>query len=451
MRTALIILLALVVVVIAGTLLAGPQLRDALQSLTPKPQPTKVRLQTVEVGRLTETVKAPGRIEPKTKVDISAEIAARIEQLPFREGQTVRRGDVIVRLDDRDLKAALAAAKARRDSEEYRLRSDRARLAGSLSSLENAKRNLERNLALFNTGDLSKKELDDAQQLVDELQAQVDAAKYSISVIESLLASANAEIDRAEQTLAKTIIQAPMDGVITALNAEVGEVVLMGTMNNPGTVIMTIADLSRMILKAEVSESDIARVQEGQKARIHINAYRDQVFSGTVTEIALQRTDKPDGTGYFETEVEIDLRGQRILSGLMANVDIEIATHEGLVVESQAIVDRLVEDLPADVVRDNPLVDSRKRATTVVYQLLNGKAVCTPVRRGPSDDTHSIVEAGLDAGSMVVIGPFKVLESIKHNDLIIDERDVPASGGESDSSLAESNNQRSGVRIRVGR
>jgi HlyD family secretion protein len=209
--------------------------------------------------------------------------------------------------------------------------------------------------------------------------------------------------------------------------------VLMGTMNNPGTVIMTIADLSRMILKAEVSESDIAKVAQNQPARVHINAYRDQVFSGTVTQIALQRTDPGMGessgassTGYFEAEIEIDLRGQRILSGLMANVDIEVASHRGLAVESQAIVDRVIEELPDEIKRDNPLVDRAKKTTTVAYRIVNGKAVCTPVRRGSSDDTHSIALAGLNEGDVVIVGPFKVLEKIKHDEAVIDEATQPS-------------------------
>ena len=223
-----------------------------------------------------------------------------------------------------------------------------------------------------------------------------------------------------------------MDGVVTALNAEVGEVVLMGTMNNPGTVIMTIADLSRMLLKAEISESDIAKVAQNQPARVHINAYRDEVFSGTVTQIALQRTEPSmsqgsgaSSTGYFEAEIEIDLQGKRILSGLMANVDIEVASHQGLVVESQAIVDRVIEELPDQIKRDNHLIDRSKKTTTVAYRVVNGKSVCTPVRRGASDDTHSITLDGLNEGDVVIIGPFKVLENIKHDEAVTDEAAQP--------------------------
>jgi HlyD family secretion protein len=361
----------------------------------------------------------------------------------------VSKGDVVVKLDDRNLAAALASAEARRDGEMFRLQSEQSRLTGVLSAQSFAKKELERKQSLYDSGDLSRQDLDNAQQRVDDMQAQVDSSKHSISVIESSMAAAKADIDQSKQMLAKTVILSPMDGLITALNAEVGEVVMVGTMNNPGTVIMTIADLSRMILKAEVSETDIAKILVGQPCKVHINAYRDQVFSGSVTQIALQRTNNLDGTGYFETEVEIDLRGSRILSGLIANVDIEIANHDGLAVESQAVVDRSVEDLPESIKRENALVDMAKKTTTVVYRAVNGKAVCTPVKRGANDDTHSVVLAGLSESDKVIVGPYKVLEKLKHDELVMDETaDKKANGRPEPSESKEA--EEAAVTVSVG-
>jgi HlyD family secretion protein len=457
LKIALIVTLVLAGLIVAGAIVAGPQLRNGLTSFKSTPKGERVRTQTISMGKLTETVKAPGKIEPRTKVEISAEVAARIEDLPFREGQVVRKNDVIVKLDDRTYRAVLAASEARKEGEAYRLQSEQARLTGLYSSATYAKKQLERRQNLFDSGDLARKELDDAQERVDDLQAQIESSKHLISVIESSLSAAKADIEQTQDSLAKTIILAPMDGVITALNAEIGEVVLMGTMNNPGTVIMTIADLSRMILKAEVSESDIAKVATGQPARVHINAYRDDVFSGTVTQIALQRTEPGMGnggnggssssTGYFEAEVEIDLQGRHILSGLMANVDIEVASHNGLTIESQAIVDRSVEELPEEIKQDNPLVDRSKKTTTVAYRIVNDKTICTPVKRGSSDDTHSIVLAGLNEDDVVVVGPFKVLEKIKHDEAVIDEAKVPKEG-ESKPKSEESESPKVQVRVR---
>jgi HlyD family secretion protein len=446
-KIALFVLLGLVGLIVVGALVAGPQVGDALSALAPKAQGIKVRMETIAPRTLIETIKAPGKIEPHTKVEISSEVSARIEALPFREGQMVRKGDMVVSLDDRDLKAALASAEARRDGEAFRLQSEQARFTGLLSTLSFAKKELERKQKLFDTGDLSRQDLDNAMQRADDLQAQVEAIKHSISVIESSMAGAKADIDQSKMLLAKTVIVAPMDGVITLLNAEVGEVVLVGTMNNPGTVIMTVADLSRMILKAEVAETDISKIALGQPSKVHINAYRDETYSGTVTQIALQRTEKLDGTGYFETEVEIDLRGGRILSGLVANVDIEIANHNGLAVESQAIVDRIVEELPDSVKRDNPLVDMAKKTTSVAYKVVNGKTVCTPVKRGPSDDTHSVVLAGLSDGEKVVVGPYKVLENLKHDELVTDEADDKNKKGKDEAKPEEK--KESGIAVSV--
>jgi HlyD family secretion protein len=413
-----------------------------LKSFAPEAQGTEVRAQSAVVDRLIETVSAPGEIEPLTKVEISAEVSSRIEHLLVREGDEVKRDDIVLRLDDRNLKAALKSSKAQREAERFRLQSEQATRVGVMTHLDFARRNLDRQSQLYDTGDVSRSNLDDAQDRVADLKASVEAITHSISVIESSLAAADANIDRAEDALTKTIIRSPIDGIVTRLNAEVGEVVVLGTMNNAGTVIMTIADLSRMILNARVAETDVARIAAGQNAKIHINAYRDRVYSGVVRTIALQRTTELDGTGHFETEIELDLQGERIYSGLVANVDIEIATHAGLVVESQAIVERVIEDLPAEV-RKNPMIDRRKRITNVVYRIVDGKAVCTPVKPGPSDLTHSVVLEGINEGDEIIIGPYKVLESIEHDELVklegeaTDDQEIEETGEPNDEATSE--------------
>jgi HlyD family secretion protein len=330
-KIALTIVIIFGAVVIGGLLIAGPQLQSTLMELKPKPKSMEVRSQEVQIGALMETVAAPGEIEPHTQVIIYAEVSARIEALPFEEGEFVSKSDIIVRLDDRDLKAALASRQAQRDESRFRIESERSRITGLRSDLEFAQRDLERQKALYDTGDIPLSRLDEAQQRVQVITSQIDASVHTISVMESSLAAAEANIARAERDLENTIIRAPMDGVITVQDAEVGEAVL-GMVSNMGTRIMTISDLSRMVMKAKVPESDIADVAMGQDSRIHINAYPDEEFSGTVTKIALQRTSEPDGTGYFETEIEIDLRGKQLRSGLNANVDIEIAGYEGVTI-----------------------------------------------------------------------------------------------------------------------
>ena len=212
-------------------------------------------------------------------------------------------------------------------------------------------------------------------------------------------------------------MRSPIDGTMTLLNAEVGELVVVGTMNNAGTVILTIADLSRMRLDARVPEASIARVAAGQPAEVRINAYPGRVFRGVVDRVALQRSLDRDGTGYFKVEVMLELDGERILSGLAANVEIEVSEREGLLVPSQAIVDVDVEALPEEVAA-NPLVDRRSRSMTAVYVVRDGKAILTPVSIGPSNLVDTLVLEGVSEGEIVVTGPYKALETLEHGEAV---------------------------------
>lgn len=425
MKVVVSTVLFLVILGGVGVAMFGGSFGERMGRWQSEPNPTAVRIGTAEPRQLVEAVSAPGEIVPHTKVDISAQTAARIVELPFRQGQDVKKGQVVVRLDDRDLHAALESARARRDGEMHRMQADHARLAGLQTSLELARRTLQRQQTLFKSNDVSEAALDEARQRVDDLEAQIQASQHTISQTESALAAAQAEIRRAEEALRNTVIESPMSGRVTRLNAEVGEMVVTGTMNNPGTVIMTIADLDRMMMKARVAEADIAGVEVGQAAHVHVIAYPDRVFEGTVSNIALQRSGEADGTGYFETEIDIDLDGMTLRSGLNANVDIEVATHHGIVVPSQAIVDRLVDELPAEAIGDGSIVDRTKLAARVIYRVIDGQAVATPVAISASDLTHTLVTAGLEVGEPIIVGPYKALAEIEHGQRVRD-MDAPA-------------------------
>ena len=418
MRIFLILSIVLVLGIVGGLVAFGPDFSAGFSFGSDSGgRGESVRVESVVRRTLVERVAAPGEIEPNVKVDVSAEVSARILELPFREGESVRQGELIIRLDAADFEARLESAEARRDAEQFRLQSEQSRIAGPMASLANARTGLERQEQLFATGDVSRQSLDDARNRVAELAAQVEAGKLAISVIESSLQAAEADIDQARDRLGKTIMKSPIDGVITILNAEVGELVVVGTMNNAGTIIMTIADLSRMRLDAKVAESDIAKVENTQPAEIRINAYPDEVFDGTVERIALQRSMDRDGSGYFKTEVQLELAGRRIYSGLAANVDIEIARHEGLVVPSQAVVDMKIDELPSDVT-NSELVDQDRRTVQVVFVVEDGKARCTPVRIGPSSLAEAIISEGIDPGASVVIGPYKAIEGLEDGDAV---------------------------------
>jgi len=171
------------------------------------------RSAVVREGSLSESVSAPGNVEPVFKVDISAQISARIMALPLREGEAVTKGAIVVQLDDRTLKAVLASTNARRDGERARLEAERARIEGPKQSLENAKRTLERQRKLFETGDVARQSLEDAMVRVEELQAGVLASTKNIGALESSLAASEAEIERVREEVSYATIRAPIAGM----------------------------------------------------------------------------------------------------------------------------------------------------------------------------------------------------------------------------------------------
>ena len=408
------------------------------------------RTTAVREGSLSESVSAPGFVEPVFKVDISAQISARVMALPLREGDAVKKGELVVQLDDRNLKAVLASTTARRDGEQARLQAERARIEGPKQSLENAKRNLERQRKLFETGDVSRQALEDAMVRVQEIEAAVLGSQKNIGALESSLAASEAEIERVREEVSYATIRAPIDGTITRLNAEVGELVVVGTMNNAGTVIMTIADLGRMRVRAQVAEADIAKVLEGQPAEIFINAFSGRTFRGVVEEVALQRTSSGQGSagsatlgaGTFKVDVSLDVGGTRIFSGLAANVDIAIKEHRGMLVPTQAIVERKRDDLPT-ALAESTVFQGPQRVVAIVFRDEDGVAVATPVRLGSSSLTETIVEMGLSAGQSVVVGPYKTLEQLKGGEKLRKEDVVPTDAG-------KANGKTSSVSVKVG-
>lgn len=405
-----------------------------------------VRLEPVAVGALVEAVSAPGQVEPVTNVAISARVSARIAEVPFAEGERVTKGDpnadppvpasVLVRLDSTDLEALLRSSQARRDGqaaqievEEARIDGQEAALLGTQASVDEARRDLDRKRELHASGDVSQQAYEQAQQRYDELssqyasaQANLEASRRSLNVSRFNLKAAEADIERAVDNLSYTTIVSPIDGVVTIVNIEPGEMAVTGTMNNPGTVLLEVADLSTMLVVAELDEADVGRVREGQPARVRMLAYPDRVFDGTVRSVALSAT--LQGTKYFKTEILLVTDGEQIYSGLTADAEIEVAEHQGvLTIPSQAVLGRPIDDLPVDIRDESEFVDKNKTIITVVYRFVDGKAVITPVKIGPSDVTDTVVLGGLEEGEQVIVGPYKVLEGIHHDQSVKDERE----------------------------
>ncbi|MFI4882931.1 MAG: efflux RND transporter periplasmic adaptor subunit [Phycisphaerales bacterium JB064] len=402
--------------------MGGPE--GLRERFTPTAEPTRVIVQEARRSDLRRTINAPGAIEPKQMVQISAEVSARIIALPFAEGDSVREGDVICRLDAEDLQARL-------DATESRLRSQESQLDGARAELELAKLELGRIQELLDTGDVPKSEYDSAR-------ARVLQGESSVAVIEAGIEAARADVRAAKRDLENAVITSPITGRIVNLPLEVGETVL-GTFNNQGSLIMEIADLGTMMMQARVDETSVGLVREGQSADVRLLAYGDRVFEGVVERVGLQRRLFTDGTSYVQAEILVSQGEDDLLrTGLTANADIHVETvRDSIVVPSQAVLDRRVEALPARV-RESALVDRLRTFATVVYVLEDGVARVTPVRAGVSDLTDTVILEGLEEGAAVIVGPFRVLRDLEDGKVVTDEvaketDDDTEAGGEGDA------------------
>ena len=447
-----IICLVFVLIVVSG-------IKKSVAAKKALNQSTTVRTETVSCGEFIEIVNAPGEICPKTKVDISAKVAARIIELPFEEGDVVTAGDpdahppvpasLLLRLDSKDLESQLRSAEANRDAQMARIEveksqilSQKATLEGTKASLEQNKVEFERQKKLLETKDISQSSFDQVQCNLRELESQYNASQHSIKaaeqnliVMQHNLKAAEAGVEEVREALSYTTIHSPIDGVITQINAEVGEVVMTGTMNNPGTIIMQVADLSVMMLLAELDESNVGQVQIGQTAKIHVPAYWEEEFDGIVQNIALTHRMSNTGAKYYKTEILIQGDVSKLRCGMTADVDIETNHYEDVIkVPSQAVLARRCDSLPLDITDGNPIVDQKKTDIPVVYRLIDGKSVVTPVAIGPSDLTHTLIRAGLSEGDMVIVGPYKILDGLQHDTSVVEEKKKDDTTDETDET-----------------
>lgn len=406
---------------------------------------TEVIVEETITGDINRTINAPGTIVAKSEIELSARVSATIQELPFEEGDRVKAGDVVIRLDSKDLEAEVAAAEAQLlaeragyEANRSALAAEEARVVGTKASMEMAEKEWKRQRGLRETGDNTQAEADLAfadyerqRAGYEAAMASLDSLRRNVDAADARVKLALAQLDRAQENLRYAILTTPIDGVVIALNAEVGELVVTGTMNNPGTVIMKVADLSEMLVETRVNEPDVPKVQPGQRTRVFINGFGDREFNGVVKKVGLETRRYTDNTVYFDVEVSLELvEGERMFAGLTANVDIEIETlKDAVIVPSQSVVDKRVEELPVEV-RNLLTPDERKKTfARCVFLMDNGKAQLTPVTIGASDLNQTAITKGLAPGQMVVAGPFRALQSLGHGDAIrLETSEIDAPG-----------------------
>jgi HlyD family secretion protein len=368
------------------------------------------RVESSVRGPITRKITAPGTVEPTEEAKIGSQLLGRVVAVNVKEGDIVRTGDVLVKLDDTDARSRLMSTQAKSD-----------RLRGAMtqaeSELAKASREEAQHGRLVNRGYSSKKELADAR---------TDLAKAEAALQMTMREMAENEAQRRInlEELKRTEIRAPIDGVVTGLSVRVGEVVIAGTTNLPGSVLMTISDITHMRVSADVDESDVPLIVPGQPVLIYLQADGQTAIAATVEKLAPKGRKTGDAVS-FETRVRVDRPPPSLRAGMTATVEIEVRrVEEALGVPVQAVVHRRRKDLP-----DTPAVqawaernarspgekarDAALRYIKIVFVLEGGVARARPVQTGISDERRVEILSGLTSGDRVIVGPFRVLDQLK--------------------------------------
>lgn len=395
-----------------------------------------VEVRAAEVGHrdLVARVTATGHIEPKSSVDISADVSGRVVELPVDEGQSVEEGDLLLRIDPARFEAAVRQARAR-------LSEARATEAQRRADYEQAMREWDRLRTLKErTPDLV------TDQEAEQTRTRADVARATWQAAEHSVEQAQAALEEAEDQLDKTVIRAPMSGLITRLNVDRGETAIVGTMNNPGSLLVTVADLSVMEAVIEVDETDVTQVSPGDSASVQIDAFPDTSFAGRVTKIG-NSSIRPRTSGAggqeeaidFEVRITLDAPPEGIRPDLSATADIITATRaDVLAIPIIALTLEPVDELPAgwrDSVPEDVDVSGREELEGVF--LVRGETGrFRPVRVGITGDNYFEVLAGLSPGDTVVSGSYQAIRELSDGQRL-EIRDVESAAGDDEDGASD--------------
>ncbi len=367
------------------------------------PKPTEVELAPVGREDIQAKVTANGKVEAKKKVDISATIPGQITHLAVKEGDRVAKGQLLLQIDAVNPRAAAR-------SNEF-----------SMAALLQDQQSANANLAQART-DLRRAEENFAAKIIPEMELQ--KARTAVATAQAAAAAAaprvqqsRATLEGSQDTLAKTTVRSPMDGVVTAKRVEEGEVAVIGIQNSPGTVLLTISDMSVVETELEVDETSVPSVKVGQEAKIRIDAYPNRTFKGLVTEVGgspiLPAAGSSSNAIKFLVRVQIQDPPQDVKPGLSVQADILTGFRpKTIVVPIQALVIRDRERKPGDA------PDGTPRDEEGVFLNDGGKAKFQPIKTGLMGELSLEVVSGLQGGESLITGPFKALRTLKPGDAV---------------------------------
>ena len=391
----------------------------AAAAATRKNNAVEVRFEPVKRRDLVAIVSASGWIRPHRKVDVQSDIMGRVVELNVREGDHVTKGQVLLRIDPTAYEAAVARSRAA-------VSEALAREAQAKANLIQAQRAADRAHALASQGEnlISKQAVEDA-----DTQAQVSQELYKAAQYGSQQAreAANEELDQ----LNKTVIRAPMTGVVTRKNVEEGETAIVGTMNNPGSLLLTVADLSEMEAVIRVDETDVPELKLGDSASVQIDAFPKQKFTGHVTEISHSSTSDPEQQSTsggasqqsvdYEIVIQLDNPPPTLRSDLSATAEIVTATRKNaLAIPIIALTVREkgnVKALPTEDKNAQQAGEAAERDKNEdqegVFIMKDGKAHFVQVATGITGREHFEVVSGLTDKDTVVAGPYEAIRTLE--------------------------------------
>lgn len=358
---------------------------------------------TEEVARrdVSQIVKASGELEPRIKVNISAHVIGKIDRLYVQEGDRIEKGKPFLRLEQQ-------AYIAQRDQWAAQLRSAQTAVQQAQVSLADSRNKLNRAQRLQTEGITTREQLEAAQLAEASARLQLDTAREAVQ-------QTQANVVKAQDDLSKTTIYAPLSGRVITLNAKEGEVVVSGTMNNPASVIGTIADMSEILATVDVDETEIVNVKLGQAAVLKVDAVPLKEYHGKVVEVGssgFSRASQPDVT-FFKVKILLDDPDPDLRASMSVRAEIHTSAHPAsLVVPIQAVVEREPEAAGKKAGSDkaNPI--------KVVFVIEGGKVHQRTVTTGISDETHVELTSGGKPGEVVVTGPYRTLKELKDGDAV---------------------------------
>jgi len=410
-----------------------------------KPKLNQVATEKTTIREINETVTASGKIKPHIEVKISPEVSGEVVELPIKEGDVVKKGELLCKIRPDILKSELDRAIASYNTQKASIGNSKEMLKQAQATYDNQASIYKRDKALYDNKVLTAAEFEAAKASYDGAKAALEAAKQNVIGSTFGLAQSSASVKEANSNLVKTTIYSPVDGVVSKLSIQKGERVL-GTQQFAGTEIMTISDLNQLDVNVDVNENDINRIQLGDSSKIEVDAFLGKFFTGVVSEIGSSANvvgTNADQVTNFTVKVRISPQSYKDLliktaenpnpfrPGLTATVDINTNHAKSLTVPIQSVTTREEKKTITTVNSDNSTNtdDSNTRnkiaapVKEYVFVYKAGRVKQIPVTTGIQDDTYIQVLSGLKSGDEVVSAPFATISKLLNNNMAVKKVD----------------------------